>query len=168
MFSLEFSQRIDSSNMEGMGHAHLHTFWVAAAQVTFCCALNRFIQMHVSEGTGLNTHTAAKTDLPVNNYSRGLRVPFDPVDRADFHAGRGVALQTRAGINFSPLHVHMDKDIGAAPILLVVLIKLACLLATEASNAPVKFHVYKGHSVRFQSLSVKKSGDVLVLSCGSF
>lgn len=152
MFSFEFGQRLDISNVEGMGHTHLHTFWVSTAQVTLCCGLNRFVQMHVSIGAGLNTQTAEKTDLPVYNDSRRFRVPFNPVTRADFHAGCGFTLQARAGKNFALFHVHMDKYIGAEPILLAVLMKLTCLLATEASNAPVEFHVYNSHSVRFHYL----------------
>jgi hypothetical protein len=152
MFSFELGKFIDTTKMEGIGHTHLNTFWIAMAQVTFCRCLNAFIQVHISKGAGRDAHTASKTEIFVHDNGPCLRVPLYPVYRANFQAGRGLALEAGAGINFPAIHVHTDKYIGATTIIIAGLLKLARLLAAEAGNTPIKFHIYNVHSVRFHYL----------------
>jgi hypothetical protein len=149
LFAFELCKRVDAAKMEGFCHAHLHTLWIAAAQVALCCFLKGFIQVHVFEGAGHDAQPASVTHLFVDDNGRRLRIALYRTDRARVHAERGFTLQACTGVNPPPVHVHIYKYIWATAFVSFRLLKQTGLFAAQTGDTPIEFNKYNVHSVHF-------------------
>jgi hypothetical protein len=149
----EFRQRVNAAEMKGFCHAHLHTLWITTAQVTLCCFLKGFIQVHVSKRAGRNAHAATDAHRFVDHNSRRLWITRYPAHGAGFHAERGFTLLAGANVNSSSFDIHIYKYIRDPAPVSVCLLKQAHLYTAQAGDTPIEFHKYNVHSVRFHDAS---------------
>ena len=148
LFMFEFCKRFDAAEMEGSCHAHLHALWIAAAQVALGRSLNGIIYLHVPERACRDTQPASVADLFVNDNGRRLRIMFYRIDRTHIHTESVFALKTSAGLNPSPVHVHIYKYIGTPTFFLFCLLKQAGAFAAQSGDTTIEFNKYNVHSVR--------------------
>lgn len=149
--------------MKGFGHAHLHAYRITATQVALGRFLKKIIQVHVSRGACLGTDTTADTEVFVDDNSPRIRIPHYCIRRAHFHAQSGLTLQTGAGKNLSPIHVHTNKYIWDPAHVSICLLKLTRLYAVKTGHTPFELHIYNVHSVRFHGSSPDQVGDGVYL-----
>jgi len=136
----------DVAEMEGFGHAHLNTYWIAVTQVAFDRLENVIIQAHVSKGACVHAQAATKTQ--VFGYDNGAcgGIACQSINGADLHAAGGFTLQTGAGEDLPSVHVHIDVYAGMIAVAFGCLLHLAGLLATQTGNAPIEFYVHNFHA----------------------
>jgi hypothetical protein len=138
---------LDIFKVEGIGHAHLHTTGITAAQVALGGPARRIIQMHVSIGTGNGTHAAGKANVGIDDNSRRQRIAGQRVNRTYCHTEGVFTLQAGAGQDSPLVHVHTDKYICGAAGTPFGFVKQARTLTVVAGNTPVEFYVHNVHDV---------------------
>jgi hypothetical protein len=167
LFAFAFGKRVDAFKMEGFGHAYLHTDWIAATQVALGSRANGFIQLHVPERAGRDAHAASKADRFLDDNSGRIRIALQSTDRAHVHTDGGLTLQTGAGENPPPVHVDIDKYIGAPASVSFHLMKLTGALAAETADTSIDFHNHNIHlkhsSLRHLTLAYSENPRFAIL-----
>ena len=86
---------LDQRILNRFGLAHMRTLRIACAQVTLVCKTEIRVKTHGSGGAGGYAHSAADTQVVVNENGVELRVATDGIRGARSHARRIRALLAR-------------------------------------------------------------------------
>jgi hypothetical protein len=139
LFTLDFSQLIDVRIVEGAGHAVLHAFGIAVAEIAFSRYPLPVFKMDTPKGTGAYTKLAAHTHGFFNNHGVGYGVTPQGTGRTNAQACSCFALLTGHGKKGSQIHIHMDPDIGIFTSKPARVLERANSLTIAASQAPILF-----------------------------